>query len=252
MPLPPSIEDKIRNRFGELIDEAEMLIKTLELYERKETIYKSDLEIFNIVSPANRRSRPQPPEKNHVSECQAFVVKCCGLVSTVFGDSWEGREERERIERLHPYASLSIREIRGIMQGLFDNFISGFCDHIEKQIRESVSADYMEQAEALLKEGFLVPAAVVCGAVLENRLRSYCDNLDPPIETLRPNGESKTLGALIGELDRVKAFDKQTRKMLRAWADIRNAAAHGRFDDFTREQVELMLLGVNGFFANHL
>ena len=120
-----------------------------------------------------------------------------------------------------------------------------------------VSADYMEQAEALLGEGIEgqydhVPAAVLCGAVLESRLRNYCEKHDPPLPTAKANGDSKTLGALIEELDKAKAFDKQTRKLLKAWADIRNAAAHGRFDDFTREQVELMLLGAKGFTANHL
>ena len=235
MPLPVETDRKIRNSFEELIMDAEAQFAALNVYDEK-----------------------------HDSRYREWVVKTSGLVSMLFGNSEQGEKYQQIMDRRrtgyggvagkpHSLFSESIfREKLATLKGIRHNYINGFYISLEKQIIANVSADYMEQAEALLQEGFHALAAVSCGMVLENRLRSYCENLEPPIETVKPNGESKTLGALIGELDRVKAFDKQTRKMLRAWADIRNAAAHGRDDEFTREQVELMLLGVNGFLANHL
>ena len=145
----------------------------------------------------------------------------------------------------------------GILTSLQDDYLNGYNQDLEEAILANISRDYMSLAEALLDEGIPgqndhVPAAVLCGAVLENRLRAYCDNHQPPIPTIKANGDYMTLGPLIAELDKAKAFDKQTRNMLKSWADIRNSAAHGKFDEFTRKQVELMLMGVNQFLANQL
>ncbi len=235
MPLPSELDRKIRLRFDELINEVEELLAELDEYNRE-----------------------------HYLRFREWAVKTSGLLMMIFGDSKDGEKYISIVERHHgpgiylpvgpneEILSSSVQSTLATLKGVRDNYVNGFYISLDNQIIANVSADYMEQAEALLDAGYFVPAAVLCGAVLENRLRSYCENLDPPTETVKPNGESKTLGALISELDRIKAFDKQTRKMLRAWADIRNAAAHGRGDDFTREQVELMLLGINGFLANHL
>ena len=239
MPLPLEPDRKIRLRLDKLIEEVGTLLAKLDEYDRE-----------------------------HYLKYQEWVVKTSGLLQMMFGDSKQGEKYQQLIERNTNLGQISgsphhymlatdlIKKV-ATLKGIRDNYVNGFYVSLEELIIANVSADYMEQAEALLGEGIQgqydhVPAAVLCGAVLENRLRSYCENLDSPIETVKPNGELLTLGALIGKLDQVNAFDKQTRKLLRAWADIRNAAAHGRDDDFTREQVELMLLGVNGFLANHL
>ena len=190
-----------------------------------------------------------------IGEVTALRMKTESLARVILGNTQRGLRVQESIEAV-PGGFAGIRELVGILEALQHDYVNGFNLGIEEEILANVSRDYLSQAEALLGEGIAgdndyVPAAVLCGAVLENRLRNYCEKRDPPLATKR-NGESKTLGALIQELDKVKAFDKQTRKLLRAWADIRNAAAHGRFDDFTREQFELMLMGENGFLANHL
>jgi hypothetical protein len=39
---------------------------------------------------------------------------------------------------------------------------------------------------------------------------------------------------------------------LRAWADVRNHAAHGNFDEFTKDQVGSMLSGINNFLIQYL
>ena len=115
----------------------------------------------------------------------------------------------------------------------------------------------MEQAEALLGEGIEgkydhVPAAVLCGAVLENALRRLWQKQTPPIEITKSNGQKKTLEPLIQDLQKAKVFNKLVADQLRAWAKIRNYAAHGEFNEFRREHVELMLPGVMDFLAMHL
>ena len=150
-----------------------------------------------------------------------------------------------------------IQNLVGILTALQYDYVNGYNMDLEEAILANVSSDYMSQAEALLGEGIPgendhVPAAVLCGAVLENRLRQFCEQQNPPIDTMKKDGSSKTLGPLIGELEQRKLFNKLAFKNLKAWADIRNSAAHGRFNDFTRHDVELMLAGVRHFLVEHL
>ena len=234
MPLSPELDQNVRISFDELIASGNNIIQ-------------------------ETRARDEHRVYSHTIEFQALLLKAASLIRMVLGNSERSRQLQVRLNVIEEdeWWVHDAERLVGILTALQHDYVNGYNIDLEEAILANVSSDYMSLAEALLGEGIPgkndhVPAAVLCGAVLENRLRNYCEKRDPPLPTTKPNGDSKTLGALIEELDKVKAFDKQTRKMLRAWADIRNAAAHGRDNDFTREQVELMLLGVNGFLANQL
>ena len=61
------------------------------------------------------------------------------------------------------------------------------------------------------------------------------------------------LGAssLIDALKRRNVFNELQAKELRAWTAVRNAAAHGNFSEFNREQVESMMSGVTRFITEY-
>jgi hypothetical protein len=60
------------------------------------------------------------------------------------------------------------------------------------------------------------------------------------------------LNPLIDDLRKAGAFIETKAKQLRAWAAIRNHAAHGEFDQFARTDVEAMIPGINTFLADYL
>ena len=176
------------------------------------------------------------------------------LIEMVFTNSERSKELQQNIEHPNP-ASSSVKKIVGILEGLKDDYENGFLDDLEKWIAAEISADYMGQAEALLGEGKSgqythVSAAVLCGAVLEDSLRRLCQRQTPSISIIKPNGQYKTLGPLIDELEKAKVFNKPKIGQLRSFAQLRNSAAHGQFNEFTRKDVELMLGGVKNFLAN--
>jgi len=74
----------------------------------------------------------------------------------------------------------------------------------------------------------------------------------PPIATKSVKGESKTLNPLIDDLKKAGVFDEAVAKQLRAWAAIRNHAAHGEFEQFDRHQAAAMILGINSFLAEYM
>ena len=59
------------------------------------------------------------------------------------------------------------------------------------------------------------------------------------------------MNGLIDDLKKSNYFNEAVAKQLRAWTAIRNHAAHGEFEEFTRQQVENMIPGINNFLANY-
>lgn len=128
---------------------------------------------------------------------------------------------------------------------------------IAAEIEAEVTADYMGQAERLLAEGISgqydhVPAAVLAGAVLEKSLRTLCSQLSPPEPTAKDDGGWLRLNALIDALKKRGVYNELTAKQLRAWAAIRNDAAHGNFNEFDRTQVESMVKGIGVFLSQNM
>ena len=151
----------------------------------------------------------------------------------------------------------SANEILFTLSAAENDFNSGMFDDLEKQIEAVVSVNYMDQAEDLVKDSTdasksYIPAAVLAGAVLEKNLRTLCVKNSPPISITKPGGKKKTLNPLIDDLKAASVFNEIYAKQLRAWADVRNAAAHGRFEEFTKEQVGAMIAGINQFLLDYM
>jgi len=139
---------------------------------------------------------------------------------------------------------------------LRQDYDEGIFTDVAAAIEVEVVADYLTMAEQLFTDEpgphRHIPAAVLAGAVLEDGLRRLCQRQTPPVDTRKANGDPKTLNPLIDDLKGVGVFNELKAKQLRAWADIRNAAAHGEFDKFGVQDVEAMLKGVGDFLASFL
>lgn len=149
------------------------------------------------------------------------------------------------------------KDILSVLVATFDDFKSDMFDNIQRRAEAAVTVDYLKQAEQLLKDKdgaqhTHIAAAVLAGGALEKCLRTICTTCVPPISVVKPGGKPKTMSPLIDDLVKAQVFNEIMAKQLRAWADIRNAAAHGRYSEFTRQQVELMLAGIGSFLADHM
>jgi hypothetical protein len=188
-------------------------------------------------------------------EFYAFRASCLSLIEYVS----QGSEQfasivKEIQESAETY--LGTRALLGIINGLADDYDNGMLDNLFHRVEAEIAADYLGQAEALLKEGQPgkydhVPAAVLMGAILEKTLRSMCDRQSPAIPLVTPTGGHKMLNGLIDDLKKAGVFNELKAKQLRHWADIRNAAAHGDFAKFTRSDVDLMLPGITQFITDY-
>ena len=229
MLLPKSIDDHILKTFTELIDDGRRVLHGVN------GIIYIDL-----------------------TEYASFITRVENLAHTILDTNRRGAFS-EIIQRAQESSTGSARItqlILGHLIGLKKSYESGMLDDLSLRIESDVNSDYLGQAEQLLRDEKIeyidAAAAVVAGAVLEKALRSLCDRQKPPIPTERSNGKRKTLGKLIEELRDIQVFNQPVATRLLSYTQTRNAAAHGEFDKFTRQDVESMIPGINDFLADYL
>jgi len=144
--------------------------------------------------------------------------------------------------------SYNIQILGGILTGLRSDYSAGFLHRVEELVQADLFSDFLEMAEYLLDEGFKDPAAVLAGGVLEEHLRKLCERAG--ISTT-VGGRPKKADALNSDLAAASAYGKLDHKSVTAWLDLRNNAAHGKYDEYSKEQVALMLQGVRDFLVRH-
>jgi hypothetical protein len=250
MPLPIEVDTKIRKRFGDLIAEAESLAAEVQRING-ENLAKAEHWM------GDRHQRGPGPRLDTIGETDFFCLrtKALSLLEMFVGSGSHITTLRDEILSMQD-ADFTQR-LCGILKGLKDDYKQGMLEPLVDQIEANVTADYLSQVEQLLKEGTTgnydhIPAAVLTGAILEDSLRRLCQRQNPPISLERPDNSPKMLNTLISDLKKAKVFNELKAKNLRAWAGIRNAAAHGNFAAFNRQDVERMLSGVQHFLADYL
>lgn len=113
----------------------------------------------------------------------------------------------------------------------------------EVQARIEAATDLMEQVQLLIADRTVHCAApiVLAGAALEEFLRSRVIAKALPITGKA--GINSYADALQADGD----LSKQEKKDITAWAGLRNAAAHGEFEELSRERAHIMVDGINLF-----
>jgi hypothetical protein len=143
--------------------------------------------------------------------------------------------------------SRKLEPIRGMLQALRSDYESGYQESVVELIHADIFADFLEMSDYLLQQGYKDPAAVVTGSVLEAHLRKLCDKHLIPV--LKPDSTHKKAESLNTELSAAGVYNMLDQKSITAWLDLRNKAAHGKYTDYTKDQVALMLENVRSFVS---
>jgi hypothetical protein len=138
----------------------------------------------------------------------------------------------------------------GILVAIQRDIKGGWIETTKGLVTAEVFADFLEMAEHLLDQKYKDPAAVVVGSVLEEHLRQLCTAASLPVEDLS-SGKAvpRKADTLNADLARASKYSKLDQKSVTAWLDLRNKAAHGKYSEYTDEQVVLMLAGVRDFVS---
>ena len=143
---------------------------------------------------------------------------------------------------------------RSILQGIKHDIEN---DYYISSIRGLVSAeifsDYLQMAEYLLNEGYAAPAAVIMGSTLEEHLRKLSQKHGVVIERTDSKNkiQQKAAFELNVDLNKGSIYNNIEKGLVEGWIRIRNAAAHGNYTEYTKDQITLMLQGVKEFIARN-
>jgi hypothetical protein len=149
----------------------------------------------------------------------------------------------------------SMRNSRDLTHGLA-GFLRSWAQYVEDGLAQALpleverrieaANDLMEQVEALLRDASVHPAApvVLIGAGLEQMLRSML----PEDAVIAGSPGLDKYGAALKKAGAISATEA---KDVTAWAGQRNDAAHGHFEDLSRERARIMADAVNAFMRRH-
>ncbi|MBK9419833.1 MAG: hypothetical protein IPN44_02120 [Flavobacteriales bacterium] len=137
--------------------------------------------------------------------------------------------------------------------------LRAFCEYVKSGLLRSISlergiqidtvSDYLEQAERLLMDSKVHPAApaVIIGASLEEFLRNWLEEQGTDLTKIK-----NSIDAYAQRLRELELISKQDGKDIISWGGTRNDAAHGHWNNVEdRNRIKLMLEGVNLFMRQH-
>lgn len=124
-----------------------------------------------------------------------------------------------------------------------EDFEGGYLSSVRTLVQAEMFDSELEQAEELLKGGYVTAAAVIAGVVLETALRELCD---------RSSIAHGKLDKMNADLAKAGIYSKLVQKRITTLADIRNSAAHGKPEEFTEQDVSAMLQDVCRFLTDYL
>lgn len=146
--------------------------------------------------------------------------------------------------------SMALEPVRGMLLALRNDYEAGYLQSVVELVHADLFSDFLDMAEYLLDQGYKDPAAVVTGSVLEEHLRKLCGKHS--VDVVKADGTPKKADSLNSDLTQTGAYSKLEQKSVTAWLDLRNKAAHGKYSEYEKEHVALMLLGVREFAARYL
>jgi len=173
-----------------------------------------------------------------------WVTSIQSLIEQVFGtDAVHLKTINKLAERYISYTDAL--KIQGVLKAAKDDYEHGYLFELKTLIEAEVFDDFLEQAEYLLNSGFFQPSAVIIGSILEDGLRKLC--LKQGIEL----DDRPKLDRMNADLAKNGTYNKLTQKQITAFADLRNKAAHGKWDEFTPDGVKFFLNWVRTFMEGN-
>ena len=230
------IDEEIIHRFDELISRVDELMTSRVAESGGVTRYPGGGAIVH-------------ESKDHLDEALVtqWATSSLHILSKVFGKESDHYEMfSELVPSLTDYSkgTRSVQKALAVVRAAKDDLEHGYLIGIRMSMQAEVLDDLIEQASQFLDEGYYQTAALVAGIALEEGLRRHClqNNV-----VLRPKAMMREMNDALTE---TKLYGSVIKARISALAEIRNQAAHGKWKEFSSEDVEDMIKWVRIFMEN--
>ncbi|WP_208622553.1 DUF4145 domain-containing protein [Sphingomonas faeni] len=175
---------------------------------------------------------------NWKTKARHLLATACGQNSVHFKD-FVDKEQGGGYSTSHE----DLLQVRAVFNAAKEDFDGGYLNSVRSMVQAEVFSTELDQANELMKGGYIVAAAVIAGVVLETTMRRLCE--DAGIEP-------GSLNKMNADLTKAGIYNLLVNKRITALADIRNNAAHGHPNKFTKDDVVDMIAKVEAFVADHV
>ncbi|OYZ01002.1 MAG: hypothetical protein B7Y37_08900 [Sphingobacteriia bacterium 28-36-52] len=187
------------------------------------------------------------------AEFRAFRTSTLSFLSQTIGNEKKYYKDFEYHVIYFKVYNLTIAH--RLLQNIKSDFEEGWLNNIQGIVSAEIFSDFLEMAEHLLEAKYKDPAAVIIGSVLEENLRELCKRNKIPTTTVdSKSGKDKPTkaDALNVELCKAGVYNMIFQKQITASLDLRNNAAHGKYEEYDLPQVKAFLQFVMDFNVRYL
>jgi hypothetical protein len=209
---------------------------------------RADQLVAMCAQVVTTRQRGKHTDAVDSSQMKGFRVAVLSFIDRVYGRSHPHFQEFTECSDNSYFsnAETSLAVVRTIREEI----AGGWLSTVRGLITAEVFADFLEMAEHLLETGYKDPAAVMAGSVLEEHLRQLCAaNSIDALEEKNGKQIPKKADRLNAELAGAAVYSKLDQKQITAWLDLRNNAAHGKYDQYSDAQVANAVSGITNFMS---
>jgi hypothetical protein len=173
------------------------------------------------------------------------------FIKSIYGETHPHFAQFEKFT--HVVNEAALKACISILKSIKEEIEAGWLTSFKGLVSAEIFTDFLEMAEHLLNEDYKDPAAVMIGSVLEEHLRQLCTAKGVELEIPKHNGDlvPKKASALNVDLRKGNAYNLLDQQQVTTWLGLRNDAAHAHYDNYTKEQVVLMLQGVQNFIVRN-
>jgi hypothetical protein len=171
-------------------------------------------------------------------------TSCLNILRRVFGDQSDFYRKFDGLYGdFHDLGP--VMKAQGILKAAKDDYERDLLFDTRTLVEAEVFDDFLEQARHLFDFGYYPASVVIAGSVLEDGLRKICQRNKIEI------AEKAKLDQMNAELAKHGVYNNLQQKRITVLADIRNKAAHGKWEDFDRKDAEEMVDQVRAFMEVH-
>ena len=214
--------------------------------DRLRSLIEEGEEVAKLAKPSSHNTETTPSFQDADNiQLQSWLTKVRNILQTAFGfQSHHFRHFEEILPKNGVgdiYFIYEIYPIVGVLKGALDDLENGYLLGQEFLIAAEVFDSILEQAKQLCKSGYKDPAAVLARVVLEDSLKR--------LARMEGFDENQKASAINDELKKRGRYSQIQWRMVQAWLDLGNAAAHGKFNDYQSEDVINLISNLENFLA---
>jgi uncharacterized protein YutE (UPF0331/DUF86 family) len=168
------------------------------------------------------------------SETLTFLGGFVGAESDLYSDA---RTIAKGARRAGGFYRQNLQQMLGHLAFVLDAIDQGLLARIEDAVRVADFTTFLDHAKEYHSEGKKMEAAVIASAILEDTAK----------QVVRKYGTAAadTLDGVINSLKTAGIVNKTESAKLRYYAGIRNAALHASWDEFSLDDVDQLIAGVD-------